>query len=393
VSRYYQRPTAGKRHRKLLLALTLAPFAAALLMFVTLRSGPGIIAAWAVFFGLFFLCARLRARLTASLAFAQWRAYLLPGFQGTPHFEKCRKPGAVVMQSSEIGMGGPTVEDWLLDDGALISEVCNGWQTSGDQRYMAAMTDARHRRSFVVYDRREHVCYHYDSEHADQIFKRLYSGVIDATFLASKKRMSMILDEVLLKARKEQLVACRGLWLPAAKAASIPCDLITLDLAPGVTLSATWHAPDDLRTLSNPFGPIEHPLHRISLNGEPTGLWCRRLQALATADGQSFMVKGVIIDKQMSQIGGRWYLWRSDGGWLAIDGRICASDGTVLADLDTIIELTDTMACFSVRLAQQGARAGYVQTARFAEPIKVFIDTVADGMVCQLKMPAIAGIV
>lgn len=392
MSKYYQHPSTDKRHRQHLLALTLAPFAGALLMFVTLRSGPGIIAAWAVFFGLSLLCARLRAGRLASLAFAQWRAYLPPGFQGTPGFGIRRNPGAVVMQSSEIGMGGPTVEEWLLDDGALIGEVCDGWRTSDDLRYMAAMTDARHRRSFVVYDRHEHVCYHYDGEHADQIFNRLYSSVIDASFLASKKRKSSILDEVLLKARKERLVACRGLWLPEAKADSIPCDLITLDLAPGVTLSATWYAPDDLRTLSNPFGPIEHPLHRLSLNGEPTGLWCRELHGLATADGHSLMVKGVIIDKQMSHIGGRWYLWRSDGGWLAIDGRICAGDGTVLADLDTIIELTDTVACFGVRLAQPGARGGYVQTAQFAEPIKVSIDTAAGGMVCQLKMPARAGI-
>jgi hypothetical protein len=32
-----------------------------------------------------------------------------------------------------------------------------------------------------------------------------------------------------------------------------------------------------------------------------------------------------------------------------------------------------------------------VETARFADPIKVFIDTVADSMVCKLKMPAKAG--
>lgn len=387
MSKYYQHPTISKHHRQRLLALTLAPFGVAILVFAAVRGAPGAAAAVLAFFGLFQMCANRRARMIADIAYAQWGAYLPPGHPDGPTYAQRRGSGATVLRASEIGMGGPLVEEWLLDDGAVIGEISQCWSSSADKRYTAAMTDARQGHSFVVYDRSEHVCYHYENDKAGEIFSRLYGNTIDAKLLSSTEKNASVLESVLRCARREPYFGCRGLWLPEAMRDTVPADLITREIAPGIALSAAWHAPADLRTLANPFGPIELPLRRLLVNGAATGLWCYDLQALAASDGQSFAVKGCVIDQQEDGGDGRWYLWRKDCGWIAMDDKICEADGELVGRLAAVTALADGVASFVVRLEKPAAKGGYVQTALHAAPLKVSINTEQDAATCQTRMP------
>ena len=268
-------------------ALMLTPFGALVGIVLLFQSVVGVLAGTAAFFIAAHGAALLRRGLAARLAWASWGSYVNPGDAGEPAFSTIKPAGIHILRWNEAGMGGPSVSDWILGDGAEISSVMHGLETSPDGRFVAALTMAAGA-ELVVYDTVDHVRYEYDHPNASGIFNQLFRNVIDTNSSAPGARPHTVLDEVLGKARRELYFSCHGLWLPESSRASCPSRLLTRDLSPGIKLAALLVAPDNLRTMPEPWTVIRAPLRRLSLNGQPTAYWCRDLeQAMLADDGKA----------------------------------------------------------------------------------------------------------
>jgi hypothetical protein len=77
-----------------------------------------------------------------------------------------------VLGQSEVGMGGPIEQEWLLAHGAIVEGVSSQRLNVAD-RFRVAMADARHNATCVVYDAEAHAIYRCQTASARQRFDQL----------------------------------------------------------------------------------------------------------------------------------------------------------------------------------------------------------------------------
>lgn len=301
-----------------------------------------------------------------------------------PPYPTRRDTGPVVLNSSEIGMGGPTTEEMVLANGAFMQEIAGGWDVSADKRYMAAITDARHRASFVVYDTVEHVRYHYkDDGNAEGLFRKLFARVI-----GDRTPKPTVLDTVLSQSTRVQLQPFRGLWLPPYEYEQCPEEVITETPRPGLTLSAVLDAPADLRTLENPLAPIQSRRWRVAINDEASSLQCINVGVVVgSEDGCSLVFEEILMYYDEDTMDRRWHVWRKGQDWLSLDGIFADDKGREIGRLICPHSITAEAISFAATLTRRGAPHAWARAAGMAMPLPVTLTKQGESSTAEVSLP------
>lgn len=377
-------------------ALTLAPLAAGLAIYLIFRSGWALAAGFGVLIVGILACQHIRASMRARAAWALWGTYLNPGYLGPANFALTQETFPRVLESGEIGMGGPEEARLMLEDGAVLEWISNGPIDSRDGRFAAAETDARNHNSLLVYDRQLHLLYRYLGHDASRRYNTVFSKVITHASMRSpvKTTPTPALDEQLLRQLLEDCTCVslqfyRGLWLPpgmmpagAAASAQRRIGALHLQAAPAL--------PDDMRHLLSPLSFAAQQLCSLTVDGVASGLWVLggALElAQASSNGCWLIVPGVVITPGMDTFASRMHVWRAGTGWHSIDAQVSDYAGDATGQLDGIISIKDLVVRFSCSWPKAaGLGKHYLQTSWRAKP--VLIDAGEDS--CVMTLPAIA---
>lgn len=119
--------------------------------------------------------------------------------------------------------------------------------------------------SFLVYDKLDHIRYSYEADDAPEAFVNLFKPGAEA------------LAAILGRAERTPLRMVRGMWIEEDGLPEGNERVIKKVLAPNLVLTATLIAPDDLRTVAQPYDLLIEELQRLSINGFATPFLCEDL--------------------------------------------------------------------------------------------------------------------
>lgn len=209
-----------------------------------------------------------------------------------------------ILRWGEIAMGGPEVLQYLLRDGAIVDDVSDGWVDVGSGRFRMAMTDARHRVRWVIYDELEKCLYEFDDPEAADIYRRWRGSLPgDGAVLAMLKHGNCT-----------HLMRFRGVWIGVPGFVP-PRERVTNVLPSGIELEARLLLPQDLRTMSQPMTLLVHPPYELMVDGRSTGLHVLSLDEVDESErGACVVVRGVRLSSDLTITDGLWHV-RYAGRW------------------------------------------------------------------------------
>lgn len=223
-------------------------------------------------------------------------------------FTRCAKGQDRIIGGLEVAMGGPSTDDWLLEDGAVIDGTSSGWVDVGD-RFRVAMADIRHSCRCIVYDRIEHKMYYCkgrsvlsqfyaientnDASHQLELLKALYAGV-----------------------EYVQLQYVFGLWIEYDGQYCKPSEHLTVQLRDGAVLTAQLITPSDARGMSDPDLLVRHPKYRIYDSGTETDVYSDSFDSIVDT-GSLVLLKGSVLGRYPYVTNTVWHV-RRGGRWIAM---------------------------------------------------------------------------
>jgi len=273
------------------------------------------VAAVAVLFGLA-ACATLARRLGLATitpeparAAAQRGASAWGGGEPTltPEGEPIR-----LLARGEIAMGGPSYCDYLFADGVLLQGLGGSALFSNDGRYFVAPIPSRQRWGLLVLDRQARLVYRFveiDCFWELDAFEKKLLGRCSP--LTDDKTYELDLRALLAQSTGVALRELGDLWLEPDDAWQLP-DARDYPAPEGRQLHAEPWLPASLLALDDPLQPLRHPLLRLALDGQDSGLLLDEAETpVWDAGGLRLACRA---QGGVQRHGGYW-CWQSQRGW------------------------------------------------------------------------------
>ncbi|TBV04385.1 ferredoxin [Phytopseudomonas dryadis] len=308
-----------------------------------------------------------------------------PAPETTPQGEPVRVLGA-----SEIAMGGPQLCDYLLPDGAIISNASPSATFSEDGRYFVSPVPSRDRWGLLLYDRQEQRLYRCRDEQRfwelDRVDDRVYGR---HSPLTSNAPASESLETLKNGAEAVPMVSIADIRVAQDELDGFDPERAEVQLpappqAPRVT-SQPW-LPHSLRELPDPLQPLRSPAGELHLDGQPSGLLLNGQDApLWRADGLAF---ACAARERSSQTPGYW-LWQADAGWRRLGEPPRPLADEVHTGGCELLALDADQLVFSTSLGHPSlseGRYGALHSFSFA-PLAVVAATDAQGLERWIEIP------
>jgi len=243
---------------------------------------------------------------------------------------ECPPTHDVLLESAEVGMGGPVYSVQMLRDGAIVegvailgsNEASCGWTSLPGSALRLATGSVDRNEGVIVYDEQHkmvHLLAVAPSVLAQELGARRQSDGDAAAALWLRS----------LPCRLIQLHPCRGLWLAEghpALAAGVPKALRHV-LPDARVLQAIPMLPEDLRLTAHPALFTRLCPYSLHFEGEATGRHVCDLETVITSpSGRCVVVAGSVMDADLRPHQSVWLVyWRER--WQAIAGHAVGGRG------------------------------------------------------------------
>lgn len=243
---------------------------------------------------------------------------------------ECPPTHDVLLESAEVGMGGPVYSVQMLRDGAIVegvailgsNEASCGWTSLPGSALRLATGSVDRNEGVIVYDEQHkmvHLLAVAPSVLAQELGARRQSDGDAAAALWLRS----------LPCRLIQLHPCRGLWLAEghpALAAGVPKALRHV-LPDARVLQAIPMLPEDLRLTAHPALFTRLCPYSLHFDGEATGRHVCDLETVITSpSGRCVVVAGSVMDADLRPRQSVWLVyWRER--WQAIAGHAVGGRG------------------------------------------------------------------
>lgn len=214
-----------------------------------------------------------------------------------------------IVNSRENGRGGlPIIDEWLLEDGAIIDGVCSDWIDVGD-RFRVADADALNCFHSIVYDRIEHKLYRCKERMGTP------SGFSDLNKSAGQTE---VIRALCAGVEAIQLQFAFGIWIEDDGSYRKPAEELTAKLRDGSVLTSKLITPPDVRGMSDPYFIVRHPKYRLYDNGTETDVYSDSLDSIVDM-GSLVLLKGYVLGRYPYITNTVWHV-RRGGRWIAMVG-------------------------------------------------------------------------
>lgn len=193
-----------------------------------------------------------------------------------------------IVGCTELGMGGPTIEFYLLKERVVFGGVYNGVQDFDNGNLRCAHEPTRDGSVYHIYDKRKHCIYHFPLEDINE----LLDGIKDEGVKTDKLRA--LCDS---KGQPCELHEFHGIFFETANNDDKP---LVKKLTSGRILTAYRVLADDLFMSKSPMALIWHTLYKLEIESiSHPPIYISRLynNYSESPSGDDFYVEGVTMDK------------------------------------------------------------------------------------------------